>query len=115
MAEAQHLFRGQSLRQQDQARHEQTELQKRIREVEVRSMQEVISLRQQLAAAQLDSQEQRRQFTNLRDQMQRDQKSLRTPQAQQGAIDAAVAIANERAEATIEQQRVALIELLHET
>ena len=56
-----------------------------MREVEVRSMQEVVNLRQSLAAAQLDAQEQRRQFMNLREQVQRDAKLVRTPQAQQAA------------------------------
>ena len=37
IAEAQHLCRGQSLRQQDQERQEQKDLQKKIREVEVRA------------------------------------------------------------------------------
>ena len=105
IAEAQHLCRGQSLRQQDQERQEQKDLQKKIREVEVRAMQEVINLRQSLAAAQLDAQEQRRANTTLREQVERDAKLVRTPQAQQAAVDAAVRDAAEQHEAALERVR----------
>ena len=63
MAEKSHLYRGSSIRAYDAEYAYQKELQKRVREVEVRAMQEVVELRQSRAAAQLDAQEQRRQFT----------------------------------------------------
>ena len=102
-AEANDVYRRQQFRLQDQEKAEQKELQKKIREVEVRAMQEVVNLRQSLAAAQLDAQEQRRQFLSLREQVERDAKLMRTPQAQQAAIDAAARDAAERCEAALTQ------------
>ena len=106
----QHLQRVQSLRQQREVQHEQKEVQKRIREVEVRAMQEVVSLRQSLAAAQLDAQEQRRQLTSVREQMQREERLVRTPDSQREAVDAAVRHATERGEAALERQRAVMID-----
>ena len=76
---------GASLRQVTDERHDQERLQHKVREVQVRAQQEVINLRQSLAAAQLDAQEQRRQFTALRDQVVRDEKLVLRAAAHEAA------------------------------
>ena len=48
MAEKSHLYRGSSIRAYDAESAYQKELQKRVREVEVRAMQEVVELRKNL-------------------------------------------------------------------
>ena len=99
------------LRQQDEQQKHKEELQRKVREVEVRAMQEVVELRKSLAAAHLDAQEQRRLYASLREKPVHDERNMRTPAAQEAAVCAAREAAERASEvalaAQLEQQLAA--------
>lgn len=92
------------LRQQDEQQKHKEELQRKVREVEVRAMQEVVELRKSLAAAHLDAQEQRRLYASLRDKQVHDERNVRTPAAQEAAVCSAREAAERASEAALAAQ-----------